>query len=152
MVSGLLIKAAIKMTLAIPKTLGIPLNNLSILYWNMSPSDATLNGNHVYLYLPNGQGNVFKYDCSSNFRLWLLELTSVSVRYLTPASLGRVLLNIGPLCTGFTSTIWSLVESSNNYTLPLPFGTRTKLLHHSDISPISRGTIFAASVVCPAPS
>ena len=44
--------------------------NVSIFFWNMSNAGATSNGNHMYLYLANGQENMVKYgDCLSNFRL-----------------------------------------------------------------------------------
>ena len=69
MVFALLIKPAIKISSAILKTFGTPLNISSIFFWNMSPTGVTPNVNHIYLYLPNGQENV-KYDgLSSNFRL-----------------------------------------------------------------------------------
>ena len=45
-----------------PNTVGMSLKITSILHWNMSPASAALNGKCLYLYLPNGQANVVKYD------------------------------------------------------------------------------------------
>ena len=53
---------AIKMSSTILDTFGILLSTLSIFFWNMSPVGAAPNGNLVYLYLPNGQENVLKYE------------------------------------------------------------------------------------------
>ena len=65
----------------------------------MSPADAAPNGNHMYLYLQNGQENVVKYDdCSSHFRLWYPEQVAMSVMYSTPSSLSSISFNNGPLC------------------------------------------------------
>ena len=61
---------AIRMSSAVIKTLGIPLKSLCIFLWKMSPPGTTTNGNHMYLYLSNGQENVVKYEeSSSDFRL-----------------------------------------------------------------------------------
>ena len=100
MVFALLIKLAVKLSSAILKLIGMPLNSSSIFFWNMSSTGTTLNGNHMCLFLPEGQENVNQYDdFSSNFRLCQPELAPVSVRYLTPASLGLISFNVGPLCT-----------------------------------------------------
>ena len=47
----------------------------------MSPADAALNGNLIYLYLPNWHANATWYEhMFSSFSLWYLELASISVR------------------------------------------------------------------------
>ena len=108
---------------------GIPIKSLPI-FWNISFIAATQKGNHMYLYLPNQQKIVVEYNkCLSNFRLWLTELASVSVRYLTPASLGKILFHTGPLCMGLNcaySALLSLSGFTHSYTLPLAFWDQDK--------------------------
>ena len=56
-------KHAIKMLSAIPNTFDVPLNNSSIFFCNISPTEAALNGSLMYLYPANGQEkDVLKYD------------------------------------------------------------------------------------------
>ena len=118
----------------------------------MSPSCATPNGNFMYLYLPNGQENVVKYDnYSFNFRLGLPKPASMSVRYLTPASFSRIVFNVGTLCIGLISTLLSMARSRQNHTLPLAFGTMTKLFHIPMSNPNPAVLLFAASIVASAP-
>ena len=66
----------------------------------------------------------------------------MSVRYLTPASLSRISFRLRPLCTILINTLLSLAWSRHSFTLPFAFATNTKLLHHSDNSPTSNGTII----------
>ena len=58
------------------------------------------------------------------------------------ASLGRILFTVGPLCTGHINTLLSLAGSRHSHTLLLAFGTKTKLLHHSDVAYTAKGTII----------
>ena len=72
----------------------------------------------------------------------------MSVRYLTPASLGKILFNVGPLCTALISTIFSLDGSTHKFTLPLVLSelgqsSGTSFMTHSH----SFILLFAASVV-----
>ena len=47
----------------------------------ISAFDAIPMGSQMYLYLPKGQEQVVKYDnCSSSFKLWYLQLTSISTK------------------------------------------------------------------------
>ena len=86
---------------------------------------------------------IVRYDyCLSNFRLWQPEPTLMSMRYLTTAGLDRISYNVGPLCLGLISGLLSLTGSKHSCTLQLAFGTRTKLLHHFDISSTPSGTII----------
>ena len=56
---------------AMLRTWGIPWKISSISSWSMLPTGVTPNSSCIYLYLPNGQEKVVKYDdCSSNFRSW----------------------------------------------------------------------------------
>ena len=117
------------------QTSGIPLTNLSIYFWNMSSASPTQNCNCVYLYLPNGEGIVVKYDnCSSHFSLWQPKYASIGARYLTTASLSRISFNSGHLCTGLINTLLSMAGSKHKHTLPLTFRNGTQLLHQSDVS------------------
>ena len=61
-------KPALKMSSSIPKTLGIPQNNSSIVILNMFPTGATHDGNHMYL--SNGQENVVNIDMSKMGSHW----------------------------------------------------------------------------------
>ena len=62
----------------------------------MSPASAALNGNRLYLYLPNWHANIMRYDdLSSSFKLWYLELTSLRERYFTLLSFGSMTLSVG---------------------------------------------------------
>ena len=59
---------AIKISLTMPKIVGLPLNSSSIFFWNISPATAAPNCSLVYWYLPNRHENVVKYDnLSLNF-------------------------------------------------------------------------------------
>ena len=62
----------------------------------------------------------------------------MSVRYLTPASLGDVLFRVGPLCTGLISTSLSLAGPRYSHTLPLTSGTKAKLLDCFNVSSTPR--------------
>ena len=57
-----------------------------------------------------------------------------------PASLGRISLNVRPLCTGVISALSSLAGSRQDLSLPFIFilGTSTKLLNHSYYSSMPR--------------
>ena len=66
----------------------------------------------------------------------------MSVRYLTPARLGKILFTVGSLCAGLISALLSLAGSRHNYTLPLAFETMTELLDHSNVSSTPRDTII----------
>ena len=62
---------------------------------------------------------------------------------LNPYQPGRMSLRAIPLCTGLSSTLLSLAGSRHSHTLLLALGTKTKLLHHSDDSSTSNGTIIS---------
>ena len=47
-------KPAIKMSSRIPKKFGMPMNNSSILFLNISPTVIAPDGSLMYKYLPNG--------------------------------------------------------------------------------------------------
>ena len=64
------------------------------------------------------------------------------MRYLKPASPGRISFNIGPLCTSLISAFLSLARSRHNHALPFALGTTMKLLHHSDVSFTPKDTII----------
>ena len=66
----------------------------------------------------------------------------MSVRYLTPANLGKKSLRVEPLSIGLIRTLFNQAGSKHNLTLPFAFATSTKLLHHSYVSSTSRGTII----------
>ena len=101
----------------------------------MSSTGAAQNSKHLHLYLPSWHANVVRYsELSSNFRLWYLELASISERYLTLLSFGNLFFNMDSLCIGLINTWFSHVGSKHSLTLPLALGTNTKLLHHSAIS------------------
>ena len=73
----------------------------------------------MYLYMPNGQENIVKYkDHTSCFKLCKPEPTSMSVRYLMPASLGGISFRVLPLYTGLISTLLALAGSRHSCTLP----------------------------------
>ena len=96
---------------AILNTLDIYLNSLVIFFLNMSPAGITPNSNCMYLYLPNGQENVVKYeDFSSYFKLAL-----IAVRYLIPPSLSKTSFIVGPLCMGLISNLLSLSGSRQSH-------------------------------------
>ena len=133
-----------KMLSAMPKIFGISLNILFILHWNMFPAGTALNGSHLYLYLPNGHANVVRHDdFSSDLRLWYSELATIIDKNLTLLSLGSILFNVGPLCTGLINAWFNLAGSKHNLTLPLVLGTNTKLLHHSAILSTPSGVIMS---------
>ena len=74
----------------------------------------------------------------------------MNVRYLTPASLGeepwrclgRISCNVGPLCISLISILLCLAKSRHICTSPLALGTRTKLLHHFNVSSTPRTIII----------
>ena len=106
----------------------MPLNNMSIFFWNISPASAAPNGTHIYQY-SNWHENVLKWFLLS-FRLWYLELASISLMFLTDQCLINALLNHA--------------GSQQNLTFPLALGTKMKLLHHPDVS-----SKLAASIAIP---
>ena len=128
------------------------MQNTLVSPWNSSPffllehiiSSSYLKWQSYVLVLARGTRENSKIG-------WLLILilkcdnlrpASMSVRYLMPASLSRVLLRIVFLCTGLISTLLSLAGSSHKCTLPLALSIGTKLLHHSDVSSTPNNTIM----------
>ena len=92
-----------------PKLFGMSLYILSMLCCNILPAGAAPNIYCLYLYLPNWQANVVRYDdFSSNFRFWYPELASMIDMYLTLLSLGSMSFNVGPLCMGLINTLTML--------------------------------------------
>ena len=69
----------------------------------------------------------------------------MSIRYLTPTSLDRMSMRVGPLCTSLINTLLNLARSRHKHTLPLLFGTRTMLLYHSDVLSTSNSKIIFCS-------
>ena len=68
-----------------------------LFFTETSPADATPNGSHMYLYVPEGQEKVVSYDgCSSSFKLYS-ELMLISMSHLTQASQCKMLLRVRPL-------------------------------------------------------
>ena len=108
----------------------------------MSPIGTTPNGNHMYLYMQNGQENVVNYDSLSNFSLLKSSGDIMRVRCLAHASLGRISFNVGPLLTSLISTLLSVVGPRHNCTLQVAFGTRTHLIYYSNVSFKPKGTII----------
>ena len=56
-------------------------------------------------------------------------------------SLVNMLFAVRLLCTGLTRAGQNLAVLEPSFTFPLGFGTKTKLLHHSDISFTSMGVL-----------
>ena len=91
--------------------------------WNISPTGTAPNGSHLYLYLPNWQANVVRYDdFSSNFRLWYPELATMIDMYLTLLSLCNMSFNVGPLCMSLTNTWFNHAGSKHNLNHTIGFG------------------------------
>ena len=59
-----------------------------------------------------------------------------------PANHGRMSFNVRPPCTSLISTLLSLDLFRQIVTLPFTLGTSTKLLLHSYVSSMPRGTII----------
>ena len=115
----------------------------------MLPTGAALKGKCLYLYLPNGQANVVKYDnCLSNLRLWYPELTLMMDMYCTLLSFSSILFSVGPLCIGLINAWLSCAGSKHSHTLPFVLGTITKLLYHSAILSTPRGAMMSSSSSC----
>ena len=57
-------------------------------------------------------------------------------------TLSNISLVVEPLCTVLISALYSLGGSRHNITFPFGMNMDTKLLHHSDVSSRSRGTII----------
>ena len=133
-----------KMSPAMPKTFGMSWQISLIFCWNISPAGAAPNGSHLYLYLPNWQTNVVRYDAfSSSLKLCYLELASRSERYLMLSNFGNISFSVGPMCIGLISAWFNHARSRHGLTIPLALGTNTKLLHHSDISLTPRDAIMS---------
>ena len=93
----MLLNPAIRMSSALPNIFGSPWNSSSIFLGNISPASATPNSSCMHLYLPKVQEKVVKYDdCLSSLKLWYPDLPLISIRYLTPANLSKMLLRVGP--------------------------------------------------------
>ena len=65
--------------------------------------------------------------------------------YCTSFSLGKILLSVGPLCTGLINAWLSHAGSRHNLTLPLALEANTKLLHNSDVSSTPSGVTMSIS-------
>ena len=65
--------------------------------------------------------------------------------FCTLFSLGKILLSVGPLCTGLINAWLSHAGSKHSLTLPFALGTNTKLLHHSDVSSTPSGVMMSIS-------
>ena len=136
-----------KISSTMPKTFGMSLNISSIFCWNMLPTGAAPNRSGMYLYLPNWQANVVRYnDFSSTLKLWYPELAYIIDKYLTLFRLGSISFNVGPQCIGFINAWFNHAGSRHSLTLPLALGTNTKLLHHSAVSSTPSGVII--SICC----
>ena len=128
-----------------PKMFGMSLNILSIVCWNILPTSAAPNWSLLYLYLPNWQANVARYNAlSSNFRLWYPELASIIDKYLTLLSFGSILFNVELLCMGLINTWLNCAGSKHNLTSPLALGTNTKLFHQSAVFSTASGVIMSS--------
>ena len=66
----------------------------------------------------------------------------MSAMYLTPASLSKMLFNVGPLCTGLISTLLSLARSRAQPYITLSFGNKYKAISPSDVSSTSKAIII----------
>ena len=131
------------MSSAILNRLSNSSNISSIFLWNMSPASAALNGNCLYMYLPNWHANIMRYDdLWSSFRLWYLELASIRERYFTLLCFNSISLSVGPLCTGLISAWFSCAGSWHNLTFQFALGCSTKQLHHSAVSSTPRDTMM----------
>ena len=123
-------------------TFGSFWNSTFIFLWNISLASTTPSSSWIYVYLPKGQEQVVKCnDCLSNCKLWYPKLALMSIRCLTPANLSKMSLKIGSLWIGLIRTLFNHARSKHNLTLPLAFGAIIKLLHHSNVLPVSRGTV-----------
>ena len=66
------------------------------------------------------------------------------VMYCMIVSLGSMSFNVGVPCIGLINTL-SFLGSKHRCTIPLGFGTKMKLLHHSVVSSIPSGPVFFCS-------
>ena len=106
----------------------------------------------MYLYLPNGQEKVIKYeDYSSRFRLWYPELASINVRYFTPGSLGKILFNVDLPSPGLISILLILARSKHRLTLLFAIGPVQSCCNICMSHPHLVGILFAAFVIYLAP-
>ena len=67
----------------------------------------------------------------------------MSVMYLMLVSLGRLSFRAAHMCTGLIITLLSLAGYRHSCTVPFALGTKTKLLHYSDVSFTAKGTIIS---------
>ena len=99
----------------------------------------------VFVLVLTMQVNVIRYsDFLSNFRLWYPELASMIDMYLILLNLGSMSFNVGPLCIGFINACFNHAGYKHTLALPLALGTKTKVLHHSDILSTSCGVIMSS--------
>ena len=129
------------MSSAIQKSLGSYLN-ISFFAWNISPAWTALNGSCVHLYLPKIHADILGMK---NFHLmsgydspgWHYEC-----KVMYKCKLRKISLVVGPMYTGLISVWFSHLWQWHNLPFPLCLGTSTKLLHHSDVLSIPKGTII----------
>ena len=127
------------MSSAIQKMFAMLLNNSTIFFWNTYLTG--LLQNVIHWDLPNGHEMLDIIDVSSHFKLWYPELTSVSMRHVTPANWGKI-FRIQLLWTGLISALLSLALCRHSLTLPFALWTNINLLHHSDVSSMASGTVI----------
>ena len=127
-----------------PNAFGSSLGISSVFLWNMSPAGAAPNGSCLYLYLQNWHENMVRYDdCSSNLRLWYLELSFIRDKYFALVTFGNILLRVDPLWTGHINASFNLAGSRHYLTYLFGFGTSMKPLYHSAVSSIPMGVIMS---------
>ena len=71
---------------------------------------------------------------SSNLKFLYPNFVSMSVKHHMCDGLSNISLAVGPLWTSLLKALFTLADSRHSYTFQLGLGTRTKLLHHSDVS------------------
>ena len=66
-------------------------------------------------------------------RLWYPDLALIRGKYFASVSCENISLTVGPLWTCYMSGWWSIAGSKHNLTIPIGFGSNTKLLHQSAV-------------------
>ena len=137
---SMLLNPAIKMS---STTCGSTRKSSSTFLWNISPvSHNQMAVICTCTYQKDKEKLLGVMIACLAFTFWYPGLALISIRYLTPANQVKMLLRIGPLWIGLIRTLFNCAGSKHSLTLPFTFGSSVKLLHHSDVSSMSRSTMI----------
>ena len=128
-------------------------NKSLIRYWKLSGADVIPNASRLKQNLPHGVINVVSLALSGCRGICQSPLDVSSLeKYRVPASLGAKSSKVGNTSLEFFTALFSLLRSTQIFSLPLLFCTKTMGAHHSvgsvtlSIIPVSSIRLSSSSI------